>query len=131
MDKAKHTNDDNVMYFKSDYHREIFEELISRFNSHDRYYVGFAYVASAIHKETITKVASDHELDYEKLIEMSGVWSNSERAMIELAYQMYNGGNLYYDYDDRPEYSTINDIFRSLDEDNTRVATTAITMKYA
>lgn len=117
------------MFFKSEYHEKLFETFISKLKSTDRYYTGFAYVAAAIEKETILKALDDHRVDYEMLLNMSGVWSNSEKAMLEVAWQMFNGRNLY-DENEKIQFPTINSIFFSLDSDNSRIVLEAITMKY-
>ena len=123
----------NLLYFKSDYQEELFESILKKFRNDDVYYVGFAYVASAIYKKDVLKAVGDHEVDVDKLIKMSDVWSGSERAMLELAFQMFNGGNLYYedDEEEQPSFTTIESIFRSLDGENTQVAVKAIGLKYS
>lgn len=117
------------MYFKSRYHEELFKIFISKLKCTDRYYTGFAYVAAAIEKETLLKALDDHSVDYELLLNMSEAWSNSEKAMLEVAWQMFNGNNLYNE-NEVNQFPTINSIFTSLDEVNSRIVVEAITMKY-
>lgn len=119
------------MYFKSSFHKELFVDYVRKLNSADRYYQPFAYVASAIQKKQLIDALNDHEIDYEKLQEIAGVWSSSEKAMLELAYQLFAGRNLFEYNDETPRFPTIDSILHGLDETNVQVVMQGLTMKYA
>ncbi len=118
------------MEFKSEYHGEMYSEYIKRLNNSDRFYRTFAFIAAAIGKKQIIDTLGDHEIDGEKLIYFARGWSTSERAMIELAYQCFNGGNLFFDKDEYPIYPTLHDIMFSLDNANSGVVIQALAERY-
>lgn len=117
------------MYFKDEYHSDLYNEFIAKLDGDDVYYKGFAYVASAIGKKGVVDAISKHRVKFDKLCEMAKYWSNTERAMLEVAYQMFNGRNLYED-DEEIKFPTIDSMLRSLDSKNVTVVLEAIKMKY-
>lgn len=117
------------IFFKSDYHETLYSQFISKLNSDDMYYKGFAYVASAIEKKEILDVLSDHEVNSEMLMEMSSVWSGSERALVEVAFQIFSNNNLY-DEDEEIKFQTLHSLFRLLNSENVAIVIEAISMKY-
>lgn len=119
--------------FKSEYQEELFYQYIAKLNSTDRYYKTFAYVASAIGKKSLITALSDHRIDREKLLDLAGAWSSSERKMLEFAYQCFTGSNLFEEEEDGvtiPSYPTIDNIFSSLDNENARIVIQALAMRY-
>lgn len=116
--------------FKNTHHEKLYFEFMNKLNNKDQYYSGFAYVASAIQKDEIALALEDHSIDYEVLWKVSKVWSNSERAMLEVAWQVFNGGNFYEDDEGDWSYPSIDSIFRSLDTANSKIVIEAITKKY-
>lgn len=118
-----------ILFFKNSYHEELYKKFISKLNNNDIYYTGFAYVAAATQKKDILSALNDHSVDYELLFEISKPWSRSEKAMLEGAWQMFNGSNLY-DEDDQIQFPNIRALFESLDPDNSRILVEAITRKH-
>ncbi len=121
------------MYFKSEYHEELFNEYVAKLNNSDNYYLPFAYVASAIEKKQVITALSDHNVSSKKLLKMSEGWSSSEKKMLEFAYQCFTGRNLF-EHDEEgmliPTFPTIAGIFSSLDSENARIVIEALTYKY-
>ncbi|MEK5071738.1 hypothetical protein [Sporosarcina sp. FSL K6-1508] len=117
------------MFYKTQYHEELYHQFVSKLNSNDLYYTWFAYVAAAIEKKELLKALDDCSIDVELLLDISKVWSNSERAMLEVAWQMFNNGNLYEE-DSEILYPTIKSIFNSLDKNNSQIVIEAISMKH-
>lgn len=125
------------MYFKSEYHEELFNEFLAKLKLKTLYkdYVAFVYVASAIYKKEIARALGDHVVEYDKLLKFSNGWSGSEKKMLEFAYQCLTGHNLFeVDFGGKelvPTYPTIFTVLSSLDSENTRVVLEAIQYKNA
>lgn len=118
------------MYFKSDYHEELYIQYIDQLQSEDVYYGSFAYLAAAIGKKSIIKALSDHSIDVGMLEEMADVWSSSERAMLEMAWQCFTGRNFFEDKDGEVRFPTLDHILYSLDKENTKIVIEALATKY-
>lgn len=114
------------MFFKDEYHQQLADKLMKKFGfqtlEDDREYGSFCYVASATYKENqLLKVADPSGVDLDVLNEQLSVYSNSERAMIRFALQLFSS-----DLDD----ITIPEVMRSLDEQNEKVIVQAIQFRY-
>lgn len=99
--------------------------MLRKLNSMDVYYTSFAYVASATDKKEVLTVLANHKNDSEKLVEISAVWSSSEKILLELAFQLFSGRNLYT-VDEIPYFSKVHELFAYLGSENKRVALEAI-----
>lgn len=116
------------MYFKSDWHKQLYNQFLAKRDEsyRDVYFKVFCYVAAATGKEQVGQVLVDnHRIDLEKLQEISGPYSSSEKALLELAIQLYNGNSLQGE-----SPATITDICRSLDNQNQKVVVHALTLRY-
>jgi len=117
------------LFYKNQYHEELYNQFTSKLNNDDTYYKAFAYVAAAIEKKEILNALDDCNIDKDLLLVMSKAWSYSERAMLEIAWQMFNDVNLY-EIEGEIKYPTIKSIFNSLDSENLKVVIEAIGLKY-
>lgn len=119
-----------LMYFKTDFHEELFYRFLAKLNANDKDYVAFAYVASATLKVRIINALEDHRIKSDVLEELSNFWSSSEKTMLEAAWQLFSGRNFFYDGDE-PIYTTIAILFRNLDNENSRIMLEAMKMRYS
>lgn len=103
---------------------------MSRLKAEDREYSGFAYVAAAIQKDEIVTALDRYSIDYEALSEMAKGWSYSEKAMLEVACQIFNGGNFFADEEGEWLFPSIGSVFKSLDSFNSKIVIEAITKRY-
>lgn len=115
--------------FKHDEHQNLYLEMLRVLESNDTYYESFAYLASGIGKPELLSALGSRRINPVKLISLSAEYSNSERAVLEAAWQLFAGNNLY-EIDDKPRFSTIDDIFQSLDSENRTMLFHAIKGKY-
>lgn len=118
-----------MVYFKDDDHKELFYLMMEKLKTDDIDYTSFAYLASSIGKTELLDAVDARRVKHEQLLDLSSPYSSSEKAMIELGYQLFNGNNLY-ERDEKPVFSTVNNIFYSLDSNNREVALSAIKSRY-
>lgn len=119
-----------MTYYKDSYHEELYLDFMGRLKTRDQDYSAFAYVASAIGKKEIATALEANSIDYEALWKMSSVWSNAEKAMLEVAWQVFSGGNFFEDDEENWSFPSIGSIFKSLDTGNSKVVIEAITKKF-
>lgn len=114
------------MYFKNDKHRELYNEFMTKMGSaNDKEHVSFCYLCAATGKKVIGNYISSMEgVDYKGLCEKSAPWSSSEKALLELAYQLFDGSSLF------SEDNLVSDIFWPLDGNNVAVVLLAMKMRY-
>lgn len=117
------------MFYKNQYHEELYNQFTSILNNDDTYYKSFAFVAAAIEKKGILNALDEFNIDKDLLLDMSKAWLNSERAMLEIAWQLFNDVNLY-EIEGEIQFPIIKSIFNSLDSENLKVVIEAIGMKY-
>lgn len=109
------------MYFKDDKHKELFLALKQKAGQgNDCEYTAALYVLSALGKP-IEKYVQPGAIEFKKLKQVSRAWSSSERALIKLAATLFNAAR-------SPAY--IDEVFYSLDEENTRVALQGLELRY-
>ena len=112
------------LVFKDKQHENDFFYLMDTLNRPltDREYGSLAYVIAAAGKTgVITDIIEDEGIDVEVLQERMGVFSSSERAMIRFGLQLYNSN-----IDD----IKLNDVFWSLDDENTKVIKSVIDYRF-
>lgn len=115
-----------MVFFKDDSHEAdtatILHALGKARLSDDVEYGTFAYVAGATGKMAQIQKAFDAEgLDVDKLYDLMGVFSSSEKGMIRFALQCFNNS-----IDDIP----IGEVMRPLDDANKQVILQAVDMRY-
>lgn len=115
-----------MMTFKNDDHRELYLSLMRVLENDDKDYRSFAYTVSAIGKYELMKAVGKRRVHHDALQKMSAPWSNSERSMIELGYWLFSGRNFYENRDGEHLFTTITDVFSSLDSENRQVALSAM-----
>lgn len=119
-----------MTYYKGSFHEELHLKFMEKLKAKDREYSSFSYVAAAIGKEDILSALDYYSIDYEALWDMSKVWSNSEKAMLEVAFQLFNGSNFFVDETEQLLFSSVSSIFKSLDPANSKVVIEGITQRY-
>lgn len=120
-----------LYYFKDLSHELLFNKFYGKLGSSTDDYIAFAYVSSAIGKKEIARALNKYEIDYEFLLQMSSKWSDAEKAMLEVAWQLFSNINLYENENGKEiQFTSVHSIFRSLDAANSKVVIEAIKMKY-
>lgn len=120
-------------YFKGDYHEETYAhylELLDKVPGTDRYYDTLTYVLAAIGRKDLEECLSSEGIDIEILDTKCERLTNSEKMLVELAFQLFSNNNFFDQADGQPEVTTVHSIFQSLDEENTKVALSAISKRY-
>lgn len=109
------------MYFKSDEHKKLFLALKDKAGQGDDCeYTAALYVLAALGKP-IEKYVQPGAIEFKKLKQVSRAWSSSEKALIKLAATLFNSS----------VWSVkVSDVFRHLDEENTRVALQGLEIRY-
>lgn len=109
------------MYFRDDRHRDIFLALRQKAGvGKDCEYDSALYVLAALGKP-IEKYVQPGAIEFKKLKQVSRAWSSSEKALIKLAATLFNSS----------VWSVkVSDVFRHLDEENTRVALQGLEIRY-
>lgn len=109
------------MYFKNDEHKELFMSLKEKAGQgNDCEYTAAIYVLSAMGK-SVEKHVQPGAIKFLDLFKDAEVWSSSERSLLRLAATLFNASTWPV---------TIEDVFYSLDEENTRVALQALEIRY-
>ena len=109
------------MYFKSDDHKKLFLALKQKAGQGDDCeYTAALYVLSTLGKPILKYIQPDG-IEFSSLFNDSIAWSSSERALIKLAAALFNAAR-------SPAY--IDEVFYSLDEENTRVALQGLELRY-
>lgn len=110
------------MYFKNNEHKELFLALKNKAGQgNDCEYTSALYVLAALGKRVAIYLGSDG-IDFMILLtDIAQVGSSSEQALTKLAASLFN---------DSTWHVPIGEIFRHLDEENTRVAIEALKIRY-
>lgn len=97
------------MYFKSDLHESLFFDIIQqlKLGKQNKQYEVFAYMAAATEKQDIVQAFSQHDIEIDTILEQSETWSLSEKYLIELGFQFFNGSNFYYELVERDPYNPV------------------------
>lgn len=74
------------MIFKSKYHEELYNSYMNEFKHEDSYVKGFSFVLSALEKDLLKEVS---ELNLDAIKEKSEVYSESERLLVDLAFNCF------------------------------------------
>jgi hypothetical protein len=82
-------------------------------------------LAAATKKRAIADYLSERGVDFKGLRDRALPWSTSEKALLQLGYQLFDGSSLFPNDDE-----LISDIFYSLDSNNVTVALLALKMRY-
>ena len=109
------------MYFKNDAHQKQALTMKNKAGQGDDCeYTAALYVLAALGKP-IEKYVQPGAIEFKKLIQASKAWSTSEKALIKLAATLFNSS----------VWSVkVSDVFRHLDEENTRVALQGLEIRY-
>ncbi len=109
------------MYFIDDVHKNRFMVLKAKADQgNDCEYSSALYVLAALGKP-IEKYVQPGAIEFKKLKQVSRAWSSSEKALIKLAATLFNSS----------VWSVkVSDVFRHLDEENTRVALQGLEIRY-
>jgi len=83
----------------------------------DKNYVAFAYVAAATEMIEIRDSLSDHQIDFDKMEELSKSWSNKDKTLLNVASNIFTSGSKEAD---------ITGTFNSLNETDSGVVLVAI-----
>lgn len=108
------------MYFKDEEHRKEYEALLKKVGVNERSTSAALYVLSATRK-SIQEYIQRAEIDFYALLEAAEIWSSGEIAMAKLAAALFCPVAWPV---------TVDDVFHSLDGENTKVALEALKMKY-
>lgn len=119
-----------MSYFKDDEHQRIYLEMIRILENDDPFYRSFAFVASALKKNEIKSALENKRINPLKLISLSQGYTDSEIAMLEVAWQLFSSTNLY-ETNGENRFSTIDSIFESLDSENRLIVLHAIQSHYS
>lgn len=111
-----------MTWFKDETHKTRFNAMWRKAArpSDDLEWRSALYVLASIEKEGLSDCIQDGYIDFDALYQLSDGWSTSEKALVMLAYDLYNGkGGI-----------TVHQLFRDLDEDNARVALEGLRLRY-
>jgi hypothetical protein len=109
------------MYFIDDVHKNRFMVLKAKADQgNDCEYSSALYVLAALGKP-IEKYVQPGAIEFKKLKQVSRAWSSSEKAMLKLAATLFNNSTWSV---------RVADVFRHLDEENTRVALQGLEIRY-
>lgn len=86
--------DDSELFFKDEYHSELFYKFLSRFNVSciriSPEYGAFSYLVSATYREGFLKYCTTDGIEIEKVREQMNNYPNSEKTLIRLALHFYD-----------------------------------------
>lgn len=117
------------MEFTNAAHYHLYKQMLDTVEHPDKDIQAFAFVASAVGKPELVKVVGHDQIHADQLISLSANWSKGERSLIELAFQLFSGGNLY-ELGGFPSFTTIDDLMQELDAKNKQVALDAVKARY-
>jgi hypothetical protein len=115
------------MYFKDEQHQMLYQNFLYLLEAEEldsAEYKVFCYLAAATKKRAIADYLSERGVDFKGLRQRALPWSTSEKALLQLGYQLFDGSSLFEDDE------LITDIFYSLDNNNVTVALLALKMRY-
>ncbi|MGG1594190.1 hypothetical protein [Terribacillus saccharophilus] len=131
------------MYYKSDIHESLYKKILQQLSltKPNTEYEAFAYLAASTEKTDLVQAFSSYEVDTEIIYDLSLKWSESEKYMLEIGFQLFNGSNLFYDevdgqtdhYGDpvyNAKYPTWGKMLSSMDKENITVVLSAIDFRY-
>ena len=113
------------MKFVNEQHQQDYERL-RRWQARredDIYFDSALYVLAAVGKKQISQYIDEDGIHFPDLIEVAAPWSTSEKGMIHLAWELFNGGPSENKWG-------IHNIFGRLGDPWCRVALEAIQMWY-
>lgn len=111
------------MWFINPTHKQRYYEMkVKADQADDIYYDSAIYILSAVDKAEITDYVDQEHIHFERLTDNTSRWSSGEKAMIHIAWELFNGGP--------EEKKGIHDCFRSLGKTWAQVAVNAIRMRY-
>lgn len=113
------------MRFVNEQHQQDYEKL-RRWQARredDIYFDSALYVLAAVGKEQISQYIDEDGIHFPDLIEVAAPWSTSEKGMIHLAWELYNGGPSEGKWG-------VHDIFGRLGNPWDRVALEALKWRY-
>jgi hypothetical protein len=114
------------MHFKNEKHKQLYYDFLHKLEApNSKEYEAFCYLAAATGKKAIADYLDSMEgVNYKGLRDKAAPWSTSEKALLQLGYQLFDGSSLF------PDGELITDIFYSLDSNNVMVALMALKMRY-
>lgn len=77
------------MYFKSDYHEELYNRYISSFRHRESNVLGFSYLLSSVEKD-FTKEVNEDGIKASKIVKDAKSFSSSEKLLIDAAVNCFN-----------------------------------------
>lgn len=111
------------MWFMNPAHKHRYYNLKARADrGDDPYYVSAIYALSAIDKAEISSYIDEESIHFNRLAASASKWSSAEKAMIDIAWELFNGG--------AEEKQGIHNCFRHLSNSWAQVAVNAIRMRY-
>lgn len=113
------------MEFVNEQHQQDYERL-RRWQARrkdDIYFDSALYVLAAVGKKQISQYIDEDGIHFPDLIKVAAPWSTSEKGMIHLAWELFNGGPSENKWG-------VHDIFGRLEEPWCYVALKAIQKRY-
>lgn len=108
--------------FKDIHHQQKYQALLSKAKGgSSTEYSAALYLLSALDHKDISDYVASYEINFPSLLRVSRPWSTGEKALVKLASVVFN---------DTSFKANLGDVFRSLDEENTRVALEALRIRY-
>lgn len=108
--------------FKGNDHQQKYQTLMAKTKGgNSTEYSAALYLLSALDHKDITGYVAPYEINFPALLRQSRPWSTGEKSLVKLASAVFN---------DTSFKANIGDVFRSLDEENTRVALEALRIRY-
>ena len=111
------------MNFLSEYHKQTFEEFsfLAQAKPREKEYRAALYLLSSpLLARRTKKYIEPRGIRFEDLKETAKPWSSSERALLSLAGNLFNGS----------WPADINEVFWNLDQGNTEIAIQAIRLRF-
>ena len=109
------------MYFKNADHKSLFEEYQVRARAEgDKEYTVLCYLLAALDKPLLDYLRP-RNINIDGIKAASRIWSSGEKALVKLAINIFTDGS---------GPAKVNEIFRSLDTVNVKVALEGLTIRY-
>ncbi|WP_041274661.1 hypothetical protein [Desulforamulus reducens] len=112
------------MKFKNEQHQNLFNKLLSKIGTwatKDKEYCSACFALAATEKQNVFKYVDHEGIDFDQLLKDSKLWSSGERALVKLAATLFNSQGFPL---------TVQEVFYSLDHENTQAALKAIGIRY-
>lgn len=111
------------MWFKDQRHEDLYNQLKEKAHIvSDIEYCSALYVLAAIGKADVSNYVQRSQIDFDAIKKVMRAWSHSQKGLVKLAATLFNS---------TVHSAKVDDVFCWLDENNTRVAITALQIRYA